>query len=396
MTKIKTTVSTTQKSLLISALIIMLGLTLAWIILNTEPEAQREGATKKTAMLVETIPVEIGDFTPVIEVMGTVLPSRDVQLQAQVNGQVQSLSDAFIPGTIVNKGDKLLQIDPQDYKNQIIQSKSQLQKAQTALQIEMGEQIAAQRDYERLGRELEEPQKSLVLRKPQLTNAQAAVSEAQAQLDQANLNLARAQIKAPFDAQIQNIHVNLGSQVSNGTILADLVGVETYWVEASVPISQSSWINNTNDNQDKLVTIRDRLSWPDDVSRQGRLLSLIGQVDNESRMARILISVDDPLALENPQLPRLTIGTYVSSLIPTKKLTNVARIERQYIRKNDTLWIMDNQQLNIKQLNVIFRDNQYVYVKDTLQRGEQIITTDLSRITQGAAVRVDNQQQDEN
>jgi RND family efflux transporter MFP subunit len=394
MTQTKSTGATTTKSLLISAIIIILGLLLAWIILNTEPEAQREGATRKTAMLVETTAVETGDFTPVIKVMGTVMPSREVQLQAQVNGQVQSLSDAFIPGTIVSQGDNLLQIDPQDYQNKLSQSQSQLQQAQTALQIEMGEQIAAQKDYDGLGRDLDEPQKSLVLRKPQLANAQAAVSESQAMVDQAQLNLARTQITVPFDAQIQNTYVNLGSQVSSGTILADLVGVKTYWIEASVPVSQSPWINSPSNAQEQTVTIRDRLSWPDSETRQGRILSLIGQVDNESRMARLLLAVDDPLAIEDQQLPQLTIGAYVSCLIPTKQLNDVARIERQYVRKNDTIWIMHNQQLTIKNLNVVFRDQQYVYVKDTLQANEQIITTDLSRISEGAAVRLDTQQSD--
>lgn len=394
MTQTKSTGATTTKSLLISAIIITLGLLLAWIILNTEPEAQREGATRKTAMLVETTAVLTGDFTPVIEVMGTVVPSREIQLQAQVNGQVQSLSDAFVPGTIVNQNDNLLQIDPQDYQNQLKQSQSQYQQAQSNLQIEMGEQIAAQKDYDRLGRDLDDTQKSLVLRKPQLANAQAAVSESQAMVDQAQLNLARTQITAPFDAQIQNTYVNLGSQVSSGTILADLVGVKTYWIEASVPVSQSPRINSPSNAQEQTVTIRDRLSWPDSETRQGRILSLIGQVDNESRMARLLLAVDDPLAIEDQQLPQLTIGAYVSCLIPTKQLNDVARIERQYVRKNDTIWIMRNQQLTIKNLNVVFRDQQYVYVKDTLKNGEQIITTDLSRISEGAAVRLDTQQSD--
>jgi len=394
MTQTKSTGATTTKSLLISAIIITLGLLLAWIILNTEPEAQREGATRKTAMLVETTAVVTGDFTPVIEVMGTVVPSREIQLQAQVNGQVQSLSDAFVPGTIVNQNDNLLQIDPQDYQNQLKQSQSQYQQAQSNLQIEMGEQIAAQKDYDRLGRDLDDTQKSLVLRKPQLANAQAAVSESQAMVDQAQLNLARTQITVPFDAQIQNTYVNLGSQVSSGTILADLVGVKTYWIEASVPVSQSPRINSPSNAQEQTVTIRDRLSWPDSETRQGRILSLIGQVDNESRMARLLLAVDDPLAIEDQQLPQLTIGAYVSCLIPTKQLNDVARIERQYVRKNDTIWIMHNQQLTIKNLNVVFRDQQYVYVKDTLKNGEQIITTDLSRISEGAAVRLDTQQSD--
>ena len=80
-----------KKTFLISAVILIAGVAFTWVIFSTEPIAQREGSTRKTPMLVETIPVDVGNFTPFIEAMGTVIPSRSIQLQARVSGQVLNI-----------------------------------------------------------------------------------------------------------------------------------------------------------------------------------------------------------------------------------------------------------------------------------------------------------------
>ncbi len=228
-----------------------------------------------------------------------------------------------------------------------------------------------------------------------MASAKAQVSAARSSLEQAELSLARTQIKAPFDAQIQNIYVNLGSQVNVGDNLADLVGVEHYWIESTLPINQLAWLNQPQEGVNIEVKIEDRLAWPEDTFRTGRLVSIMGQVDDNTRMARVLIEVNDPIGIKNNSLPKLTLGAFVNTHIPAKELTDVARIDRKYVRKNDTLWLMVNDQLNIKQLNVVFRDEQYFYVSDTLNAGDQMVTTDLSRVIEGAPLRLNKGQPNE-
>ena len=60
-------------------------------------EAPRVQA-RETAMLVEVRSAERGRFTPVIEVMGQVVPAREVTLQPRVSGRVIELAEAFEPG----------------------------------------------------------------------------------------------------------------------------------------------------------------------------------------------------------------------------------------------------------------------------------------------------------
>ena len=377
-----------KKTTFIILLILLAGLAVSWLIFSTEPTAQKEGATRKTAMLVDTAPITIGNHTPVIEVMGTVVPSREIQLQARIGGQITEVSDRFVPGQVVQQGDWLLRLDPTDFDIALAQAQSELQEAQANLAIETGEQLAAERDYQRLGRQLSEPQKSLVLRVPQLNAAKAQVAAAQAALEQAQLNLQRTEIKAPFNAQIQSLAVNLGSQVSSGEALALLVGTDTFWVEATLPVSQLAWLASPASDHPKSATIQDQLAWPDQQSRVASVLNVMGQVDDSTRMAQVLLSTDDPLGLQNDDLPKMTIGSFVAVQMPIETLNNVAKIKRQHVRKNDTLWLMKDQKLAIKKLKVLFRDANHVYAKEGLSAGEQVVITDISRVTEGAALRL--------
>ncbi|NBC02689.1 MAG: efflux RND transporter periplasmic adaptor subunit, partial [Bacteroidetes bacterium] len=226
----------TKKTILISFGILVAGAAIILLIFNTEPEAQRSGATKQTAMLVNTVQVERSNFTPTISAMGTVVPSQDVMLSPRVGGQIIQLSENFTPGGYVEEGEMLLQIDPADYRNALQQRISELQQAQTNLEIEMGRQNVARQDYELLDDSLTNENRSLVLREPQLNAARSNVQSAEAAVEQAELNLERTTIRAPFDAYILSRNVNLGSQVSPGDELARLVGRDTYWIETTVPL----------------------------------------------------------------------------------------------------------------------------------------------------------------
>src|SRR5690606_1279945 len=143
-------------------------------------------------------------------------------------------------GGRVREGDVVLRLDPSDYQNQLQQRQSELAQATTALEIEMGEQAIAERDFRRIegGRNLTEMQRALVLREPQLNAAKARVEATRANVQQARLDLERTQIKAPFDAQVLSRLVNVGSQVTPGDNLAELVGARTYWVEATLPLAR--------------------------------------------------------------------------------------------------------------------------------------------------------------
>jgi len=377
-------------TLLVCLGILAAGAAVTGVIFFTEPTAQRSGATKETAMLVEVTTVAPDTARPTIEAMGTVRPSQEVMLRPQVGGKIVDRADAFTPGGYVEAGTKLLQIDPSDYRNTLQEEQSDLQQARADLTLEEGQQTVARQDYRQLKDSVSAESKALVLRKPQLESARSEVTAAEAAVEQAQLNLRRTSIEAPFDAHILERTVNVGSQVAPGDQLARLVGLETYWVEATVPVSKLRWLElPENGEQGARVRVRNQTAWPEGEYREGRLFRLVGSLEEDTRLARVLIEVPDPLAREgDPDRPRLLLGSYVQAQIRTKRLEDVVRLNRDYVRDNETVWLMQDGALQIRDVNVRFRDATHAYIDRGLDEKAKVVTTNLSTVREGVSLRL--------
>ncbi len=139
-----------KKTLLLCSVILAVAALLVFVIFSTEPSAEKSGATKQTAMLVEVTDVAHGSYRPTFIVTGTVRPERDITLTPQVDGRVLSRSKEFTPGGFVEEGEVLLKVDPADYRTVLRQQKSALSQVETQLQLEMGQQEIAEDEYEQL------------------------------------------------------------------------------------------------------------------------------------------------------------------------------------------------------------------------------------------------------
>jgi len=381
-----------KKTIITCIGILMLAAVVMVVIRMTEPAAQRSSASKRTAMLVELTRAESGTFQPEIKVPGTVRAEQEIVLSPRVGGEIISVSESFTPGGFVDKGAVLLQIDPSDYEVTLLQRKSELRQASADLELELGRQGLAQKDYRELEGTISSEYKPLVLREPQLNIARSRVEAAEAAVRQAELNLERTRIRAPFGAHIINREANVGSQVSPGNPLGRLVGIERYWVEAAVPVSKLQWIDFSTDpeTEQSNVRIRNRAAWPEGVFRQGKVHRLIGALENQTRLARVLLTVADPLSHEpeSAGLPPLMVGSFVEARIVGKTINDVVRIDRDYIRQNDSIWINEGGELQIRDVEVVFRDDKFAYIGTGLSTEDQVITTNLATVFEGAALRV--------
>jgi RND family efflux transporter MFP subunit len=388
-----------KKTLLICGGILLAGAFVTTLIFSTEPTATRINATRETAMLVEVTRVHQSDYSPTIVAMGTVEATQDITLSPRVGGEVVSRSPAFTPGGFVDKGDVLLQIDPADYQNTLQQRKSELRQATADLNVEMGRQNVAQKDYQLLDETLAAELESLVLRKPQLNSARAKVEAARAAADQAELELERTNIKAPFRAHILSRNVSVGSQVSPRDNLGRLVGLDSYWVVTTVPLAKLPWLSfpKTDGEMGSTVQIRNRVAWKEDTYRTGYLHRMVGALEDLTRMARVYVSVSDPLSYraESSNLPPLMIGAFVETRIEAEPIKNVIRIARDHVRANNTVWVMENEKLSIRAVEIAFLDADYAYVTDGLRNGDRVVTTNLAKIKDGAPLRLKNAGQED-
>jgi len=380
------------RTLLLCLFIVALGSTAIAVLFATEPEAKREGATKETAMLVETVEVRRDTFRPTIVATGVVEPSRDIVASPRVGGQIVEVSPGFVPGGFVREGEVLVRIDPSDYANTLAQRRSELAQAEADFDVEMGRQNVARQDYELLQTDLDDASEALVLREPQLATARARVASARAAVRQAELEWERTAVRAPFDAHVLERGTNVGSHVHQGDMIGRLVGIDSYWVIAAVPVNKLPWMSfPENGEAGSRVEVRHRTAWPEGVVREGEVHRLIGALEGQTRLARVLITVDDPLVRDDDagDLPPLMLGSFVEVRIEADPVVDVVRLQREHLRTNDTVWVMVDGVLRVRSVDVVVRDAESVYVHEGLDDGDRIVTTNLSTVVDGAPLRTE-------
>ncbi len=358
-----------------------------WLIYRTEPTAEQIETKRKSAALVETITVERNTYSPQLVVLGSVQPAQDIVLSPRVRGQVVALSPAFVPGGMVRQGEMLLQIDPADFENTVSVRQSELEQVEADWEIEVGRRKLAEQELELLGDSISGINRALVLREPQSASLKSQLRAAQAALERAKLDLERTQLVAPFDAQVLTLSVNVGSQVGPGDSLGRLVGIDEYWVIAAVPVRNLRWVQfPTDDGEGSLVTLRNPDAWGANISRTGRVARMIGALDEQTRLARVLITVDDPLG-QTSDVPPLILDTLVEASIAGVPLADVVRLEREHVHEDDTVWVTTNGQLEIRQTDIVFRDPDYAYIRGGLESGDEVVITTLATVADGVRLR---------
>lgn len=385
-------------SLVICAVILAVAGGLAYLTFITEPTAQRGGATKETAMLVDVVEVERTTERPTIVSTGTVQASEDIVLRPQVAGRIVERAPGFVPGGFIEKGDLLVKIEQADFRNTLAQRESALSEAIADLALEEGRQRVAKSEYEFYDKELSEEEQRLILRKPQLQVAKKRVEAARAAVEQARLNLARTVVRSPVDAHILRRDVNVGSQVTPNDSLGRLVGAQEYWVAIELPLKKLRWVDvpEAGDAAGAPIKVRNLASWPEDTYRHGELFRHVGMLGGDTRMAQVLATVKDPLAIEsNGDKPSLIIGEFLEVTIEGIPIEGAVKLHRDYVRDGDTVWVMKDGELDIREVEIPFRDRDNAYVTEGLEDGDMVVTTSISAVRDGAPLRLRDSSSDD-
>jgi membrane fusion protein (multidrug efflux system) len=152
-----------------------------------------------------------------IELVGSTLGSEDVEIRARVEGYLVSIN--FTEGSFVRKGQLLYKLDPKPFEVAIDQAKANLATAQAALE-KTDNDVAR---YKPLFAQQ-------AVSKQELDNALSAQEAAKAQVDaykaavaQAQLDLGYTNITSPVDGVIGTTQTKVGSLVSRGVTLLNVV-----------------------------------------------------------------------------------------------------------------------------------------------------------------------------
>ena len=379
----------------------------AGLLIKSAPEPAKLDIEERRTP-IEAIDVASGSHRITVAGMGTVTAARRVDVFAEVGGRVTAVYDGLVEGAHIDKGTPLVRVDARDYKFAVDTAKASLAQARARLEEERKRNQVAQRDWEMLQRRRNRPlpgtrapaqlpqgkgkkgeesfaEGDMLKRIPQLRSAEAQLRSVQSNLKAAKLQVGRTKIIAPFDAVVVRKDVEIGELVGSATPLATLVGTAAFHVKVAVSVDALASIRvpgtNTADAvgaEAKIIqTVGDQ-----NIERSGHVVRVLSELQEEGRMAQLIVAVDDPFQLAKEPEARdipLLLGSFVRVEIAGQELENVVELPRVAVREDDTVWIVDaEEKLEIRKVKVRWRTRDSVLVWGGVGPGDRVVTSRLA------------------
>lgn len=319
---------------------------------------------------------------------GEAKPRFELTLSAEVSGKVILIDRQFESGQVIKKGTVLGKINDTSYQQALTQAQTDVAQAELDLLEEQREGEQAKAEWLRSGLS-GEPASPLVLRTPQLAQATAALDNAKLALKKAKQDLAYTQITAPFDALVVSRDVQPGSYVQTGTQLGTLYSVAE--VEVSVPLSEQQWQTLPAFDNAELA----KTPWGVTVESADGLKQWRGYIERveqhltqTSRQRSLIVVVDNPLEQQSDLYP----GTFVKTRINGQSIDNLWQLPSSAISQQGDIWFVDDNGLLAKSAaNIAFEKGGFVYVtpmtnKQDMPAKMQIVKRPLSSFKVGTKV----------
>ena len=377
------------KFIISGILIALIAAGISVYFMKTKPRPGRRSPAG-TSVIVETEKLKAAKRQVIVSAMGTVKPAVSISLKSQVGGKIVWVNPDFVPGGIIRKGEAIIKIDRRDYELSLITKKAELESARYEYRLEQGQQEIARKEWSLLGQDKDssELDRELALRKPHLKQKEAKLNAAKAAVKITELELDRTTVRAPFNCIVKTALVNIGDQATVSTDLGEMVGIDYYYAQLSIPVDSIKWIhlpgNGVKGSQVKIKSSGDRI-------HNGRVTRLLSDLEEKGRMARIIVRIDDPLGKRykgRKTSGSLLLGEYISAEIFGRYVGNVFRITSESLHDGKNVWLMKTDgTLALKEVELLWRNNNYVFVKG-LKNGDSLVISEIAAPVPGMKIRV--------
>ncbi len=360
---------------------------------SNSQRAERKPEGQKT-VLVETIRAEVTSLNFTVNSQGTVKPRTETSLVSEVSGKIVVVSPDFVAGGFFRQGDVLLQIDPSDYQTAVKRAEAGLASRIAKLADESARSEQSLKDWQNLGR-TGQPS-DLVLRKPQMADARANVSAAEADVQKARRDLERTRITVPYDGLVRQKSVDIGQYITPGTRLGITFAIDS--AEVRLPLTHSDLeyldlpseteVQNTGSSFPP-VTLSSQRSGKT-VNWKARIIRTEGVVDEVSRVIYAVAQVIDPYGvLGQSHQQELKIGTFVNAEIRGVPAENVVVLPRHVLQSDNTILVAnDKRELEIVPVSVLRAEPIKVYISSGISGGDHVITTTLDAPIPGTRLTI--------
>jgi RND family efflux transporter MFP subunit len=411
---------------------ILIGIAVLYYMASGRQAPERKPPEER-ARAVRVITAEPVTLVPRVTGFGSVYPGTVWSAIAQVAGEADYVHPGLKKGAILAAGTEIVRISPADFVLAISQAQANIRSAEAKLAelqvtetnttdlltiekrgLELREsELARKQDLLERGTvaqsalELEQRETLAQRKKVQdlentlrLLPTQRAVQREQiavyqAQLESAQLDLARTRIKLPFDARIAEVNVEAKQFVQTGGTLVIADSVDVAEVEAQIPISQFRDMVRAGapDGLPDVITARslaqiiatigfeatvrlragnDFIEWP------ARFARISDTVDPKTRTIGAIVAVDGAYATASPgDRPPLTKGMFVEIEIRTRAGGDRIVVPRSAFHDGGLYVVDADGRLDIRPVIAGLVQGDLATIDEGIEPGERIVVSDL-------------------
>ncbi len=363
------------------------------VLVTSKPEPKKRKPNQAPGIFVDTLLVERQNFQPQITSYGLVEPKTRSRLVAQVSGRVEYVADRFRDGGYFKNGDLLLQIEPTDYEIALHVAEANLAEAEKDLEEEIAEAEQAKANWKLIGKQTSAS--ALALREPQLKAARAMVKSQKALLKQAQVNLARTEIRAPFDGRVITTDVDLGQVAASNSVLGEIYATDA--IEIRLPVKNGelsmlslpetySHLGDQGDDRkypsaDIISTLAGNEVW------ESKIIRTSGSVDDSSRQLYVFASIEDPFGEKAEGRFPLKIGQYVTAKIDGEMMEDVSVIPNSAIYQGAYLFVFRDNAVFRRPIQISWQNSELAVIGSGIDVGEEVVVSPMGQVASGTIAR---------
>ena len=371
------------RTIVIPSAIVIAFLFGAATLMATAPELE-PSSIKPVPVTVRVQNVDMEAIQLKVHSQGSVVPSTVSQLIPEVSGRVTWTSPNLVAGGYFAAGQELARIDELDYKNARDRAKAALNRAKAEVEH-------ARFEYGRL--------KSLAERKLTSRSAlenglrayrvsQAAFEDATVSFEQAEENLNRTVLRAPFDGLVKSENVDIGQFAARGQAIATLYASDIVEVRLPIADRQLAFLNlpslrtgNLPETQQPSVTLTAEyggrtLNWA------GKIVRTEAEIDTASRMVQLVARVET-----QANQPGLSVGLFVNAEISGIAVEDVVVLPRSSLRNENQVLIVDGEsKIRFRTVTPLRLYQDSVLIADGLVEGDRVCVSTLQTAIEGMNV----------
>jgi len=323
---------------------------------------------------VEVQPVEVRSLVYTVVAVGSIEAFEKVQVTARVAGVVDRV--LFAEGNLAKVGQVLVEIEPERYNlaveaAQATYAKAQASKADAEAGLKRREGVVSETPGLIPGEEIETWKTKVLV-------AASEVAQAKAALDQAQLNLRDAYVRAPFSGILQTRTVQTGQYIQVGTVMATLVRRDPLLLRFKVPERDAARIVVGRAANFRIREV--------DQEFTSKIVHVAESADESSRMVDLTAEIKDSAneLLRPGSFAEVTVPVSGAREAPVVPQTAVRPSERGFLA-----FVIENDTAAERVLNLGMRTAEgLVEVTSGLKAGEMLVVRGGEALRNGVLVRM--------